>query len=205
MSITTTTHATLPKPSTAVADEEPWYPPPAATMTVQLAQQMASTAYQQAAQRVARLVRQLLPQAACPDDRMRLLFLYAAEETYLASVFPAVHHTHPEQWQPGMTAHRLAAELAGMIATAEEAIATHQPYRPGGFDVETGYVTQAMAHYVTDPAPASRAGVLDALAQYLRTHQFPPRAIDLLTNTAAALRVTAISGNPRLPAPPAAA
>lgn len=205
MSITTTTHATLPEPSTAVVDDEPWYPPPAATMTVQLAQQMASTAYQQAEQRVARLVRQLLPQAACPDDRMRLLFLYAAEETYLASVFPAVHHTHPERWQPGTTAHRLAAELAGMIATAEEAIATHQPYHPGGFEVETGYVAQAMAYYVTDPEPAGRAGVLDTLAQYLRSHQWPDRAVTLVTDVAAGLRVTAISGNPRISAPPAAA
>ncbi|WP_103347976.1 hypothetical protein [Amycolatopsis sp. CA-128772] len=202
MSITTS-HDTLP--DAVGADEEPWYPPPAATMTVQLAQQMASTAYQQAEQRVARLVRQLLPQAACPDDRMRLLFLYAAEETYLASVFPAVHHTHPERWQSGTTAHRLAAELAGMIATAEEAIATGRPYRPGGFDVETGYIAQAMAHYVTDPAPAGRAGVLDAVAQYLRTHQFPGRAVGLVADVATALRVTAISGNPRVPAPPAAA
>ncbi|MEV6621037.1 hypothetical protein AB0M83_02515 [Amycolatopsis sp. NPDC051106] len=200
--IPTTAPATSPE---AADDDEPFYPPSAATMTVQLAKQMAGTAYQQAEQRVARLARQLLPQAACPDDRMRLLFLYAAEETYLASVFPVVHPEYPERWQTGVTGHQMAGELAGMIAHAEEAIATGQPYRPGGFETDTGrYAAQAMAYYVTDPTPVGRAGVLDTLAQHLRTRGFPPRAVELVTDVAAALRVTAISGD-RPPVMPTAA
>jgi hypothetical protein len=192
------TRVALPVPGD---DDEPFYPPPAANLTVQLAKQMAATAYQQAEQRVARLARQLLPQAACPDDRMRLLYLYAAEETYLASVFPAVHPEHPDRWQAGVAGHQLAGALAGMIAHAEEAIATMSPYRPGGFKVETGYAAQAMAHYVTNPNPVNRGGVLDALAQHLRTRGFPPRAVELVTDVAAALRVTAINGN-RVPTRP---
>lgn len=189
----------------AADDDEPFFPPPAPTAVVTLAKQMAATAYREAEQRVARLARQLLPQAACPDDRMRLLFLYAAEETYLAGVFPAVHPDHPERWQTGVTAHQLAGELAGMIAHAEEAIATGRPYRPDGFETDTGpYVAQAMAYYVTDPNPVGRAGVLDTLAQHLHSRGFPPRAVALVTDVAAALRVTAISGN-RPPVMPTAA
>lgn len=201
MSIVTTS-AAVPQP--AALPEEAWVPEPPVTITVRLAHQMAGTAYHQAEQRLARLARQLLPQAACPDDRMRLLFLYAAEETYLASVFPAVLHGQPERWQSGMAAHQLTAELAGMIASAEEAIAERRPYRPGGFEVETGYVADAMAHYATHPDPVGRAGILDALARHLHTHGAPPRATGLLGDVAAALRVTAISGNPRLPGQPAA-
>ena len=40
-----------------------------------------------------------------------------------------------------------------------------------------------------------RAGVLDTLALHLRSRGFPPRAVALVTDVAAALRVTAISGN----------
>ncbi|KDN23221.1 hypothetical protein [Amycolatopsis rifamycinica] len=193
--------ATVPAPAPqAAADDEPFYPPPAATMTVALAKQMAGTAYHEASQRVVRLARQLLPQAVCPDDRMRLLFLYAAEETYLAGVFPAVHPQHPERWQTGVTAHQLTGELAAMIAHAEEAIAAGHPYRPGGFETDTEpYLAQAMAYYVTDPNPMGRAGVLDTLAQHLRTRGFPPRAVELVADVAAGLRVTAIGGNRPLP------
>ena len=61
---------------------------------------MAATAYREAEQRVARLARQLLPQAACPDDRMRLLFLYAAEETYLAACSRRCTPTTPSGGRP---------------------------------------------------------------------------------------------------------
>jgi hypothetical protein len=173
------------------------------TVTVRLAGQMAATAYHQAGQRVQRLARQLLPQAACPDDRMRLLFLYAAEETYLASVVPAAIPQQPERWHAEVAGHQVAGELAWMIATAEEALATAQPYRPAGYEPETGPVADLMARYVRITDPATRAGLLDGLARHLAAHGYPRRAIDLVTDVAAALRVTAISGN-RHPALPAA-
>ncbi|MEV7092305.1 hypothetical protein AB0M80_05630 [Amycolatopsis sp. NPDC051045] len=198
MSIATTTSAPL-TPAPLPEDTEPWILEPAVSVTVRLAGQMAATAYHQAGQRVQRLARQLLPQAACPDDRMRLLFLYAAEESYLASVFPAANPAHPEQWQAGMSAHQLAGELAWMIATAEEAIATGAPYRRTGYETETGPVADLMAYYVTVTEPVARGGLLDQLARHLAARQYPRRAVELVTDVAAGLRVTAISGD-RAPA-----
>ncbi|WP_103338763.1 hypothetical protein [Amycolatopsis sp. CA-126428] len=198
MPIAATTSATL---TTAAPPEgtDRWIPEPPMTVTVRLAAQMASTAYYQAGQRVARLARQLLPQAAGPDDRMRLLFLYAAEETYLASVFPAANPTHPERWQAGVSEHRLAGELAWMIATAEEATATGAAYRPGGYEPETGPVVELMAYYVSVTDPVARGGLLDQLARHLTAQGYPRRAVEVLTDVAAALRITAISGNRPLP------
>ncbi|HEY3477497.1 MAG TPA: hypothetical protein VGL02_01245 [Streptomyces sp.] len=172
--------------------------------TVRLAAHMANTAYHDAGRRVQRLARQLLPQAASADERMRLLFLYAAEETYLASVFPTAKPGHPGRWQAGVIEHQLAAELAGMIATAEEAIAIGQPYRPAGFEPETAYVVDLMAHYVAHPDPVERAGMLDTLARHLGSHGYPQRATDLLTDVAAAVRIAAISPFRHPALPPAA-
>lgn len=201
MSIATTTPAAMTRPLPP-EDPEPWVPEPVVTVTVRLAGQMAATAYHQAGQRVQRLARQLLPQAACPDDRMRLLFLYAAEETYLASVFPAAHPTHPERWQAGVSAHQLAGELAWIIATAEEALSTGTPYHRTGNETETEPVAELMAYYVTVTDQVARGGLLDQLARYLTARHYPARAVELVTDVAAGLRITAVFGN-RPPVMPA--
>ncbi|WP_328614532.1 hypothetical protein OHS58_48530 [Amycolatopsis sp. NBC_00348] len=207
MSLTTTTATTSPA-TVAVTDDEPydWTSFNATlsvtTTTVRMANQIASGAYHQAGQSTRRLVR-LLPEAQCPDDRMRLLYVLAAEENHLAALFPAVHPTQPQRWQDGVSAHQLAGEVAGMIATAEEAIASRQPYRPGGFELETGYVADLMNHYPHYPAPAERAAVVDALGRHLAAHGYPARAVELADDIAAGLRVAAVFGNraPAFPAP----
>ena len=200
--LSTISTATAAATTWAADPDEPLPPQPALlTPTVRLAAHMAGTAYHEAGRRVQRLARQLLPQAACPDDRMRLLFLYAAEENYLASVFPAAKPAHPERWQAGVAEHQLTGDLAGLIATAEEAIATGTSWRPGMVVPDTA-ITDLMACYVTDRDPVGRAGLLDRLAAHLRALGYPARAVDLVTDVAAGLRVTAINGHrhPSLPA-----
>ncbi len=204
MSLTTTTTTTYP--ATDTADDAPydWTSFNAAlaptSTAVRTVNQLATSAYHQAGHR-ARQLAGLLPQTHGPDDRMRLLYVLAAEENHLAALFPAVHPTQPQRWPDGVAQHQLTGEVAGMIATAEEAIASRQPYRPGGFELETGYVADLMNHYPHYPAPAERAGLVDTLGRYLSAHGGPARAVELTGDIAAALRIDAVFGSrvPTLP------
>ncbi|MFE5571250.1 hypothetical protein ACFQ68_40065 [Amycolatopsis japonica] len=145
----------------------------------------ATRAYRDAERRSAQIIRDFLPLASTGCDRIAALNWLAGEQHYLAELAPLGSRLLDDTAVADrIQAHLWAADLAGMIATAEHAADHHHVYRLGGYGLEADNWTVYLLGTYTKPGRlAGRAAVLDSLATHLHQRGYA----DQVTSTATAI------------------
>ncbi|RSN32220.1 hypothetical protein DL990_20080 [Amycolatopsis sp. WAC 01416] len=152
----------------------------------------ATRAYRDADRRSAQIAGDFLPMARTGCDRIAALNWLAGEEHYLAELVPLGSRLLDDTAVADrIQGHLWAADLAGMIATAEHAADHGQGYRFGGYGLEAdNWTVYLLGTYATARNLAGRAAVLDSLATHLHRRGYSDRVIGAAAAIADAFRRT---------------
>ncbi|MGW4829752.1 hypothetical protein ACWEOG_19370 [Amycolatopsis japonica] len=125
-------------------------------------------------------------------DRSTLLHWLAAEEHYLAELALLGSGLADGATVDALIqSHLWAADLAGMIATAEHAAGQGQGYRLGGYGLEAdNWTVYLLGHFAAARSLTGRAAVLDSLATHLHQRGYSERVVRLAEAIAAAFRAS---------------
>ncbi|WP_410580286.1 hypothetical protein [Amycolatopsis sp. lyj-108] len=150
----------------------------------------ATRAYRDAEHRSAQIVRDFLPMAGTGCDRIAALNWLAGEQHYLAELAPLGSRLLDDTAVADrIQGHLWAADLAGMIATAEHAADHGRGYRLGGYGLEAdNWTVYLLGTYATARNLAGRAAVLDSLATHLHQRGYTNRVVSVASAIAAAFR-----------------